>query len=157
MDDPDRRIFLYLRVTSDGQELARSKIRELAGLPTAMAELTGELLGRTRDVPRHELRLQYVEAGTGEALITLHTDLDLQEQIIQGRIPPRYQERMLDRPPQVDIDRFEERAGRELDETTRWQLKETLRGPSLDVLALIRSSIREDGSFHIRVPLSEAG
>lgn len=154
MNEASQRIFLYLRLTSSGREIARTKIRELAGLASAMAELTGQFLAKNDDVPRTDLRLEYVEASSGDVLITLSTDLVRREQLIEGRIPARYRERMIDNPPRVDIDRYEERAGRHLDPVRRSELHDNLRHPSCDVLELIREAIRDDGTFSIRVPLA---
>ncbi len=155
MLEANQRIFIYLRVTSTDGELARSKVRELAGLGTAMADLAGELLSR-EDVPsRDNLRFEYVEAETHQPLISMFTDVACAEQVVAGRIPPVYQQRMLEDPPRIDARRFEERAGRQLDPARRYELAESLRGPQLNVLGLIRDNIDEDGVFEIRLPIDE--
>lgn len=153
MLEAHERIFLYLRLLSDGRELARSQVRELAGLASAMADLTGELLGREEPLPPAEICFQYVEAETHRPLISMSTDWGRSEQVISGKIPPCYQKRMLEEPPQIDLERFEERAGKKLDPLRRYELSERLRTPHLDVLTLIRDNLREDGSFEVRVPL----
>ena len=68
------RIFIYLRVSSMTGELARSKVRELAGLGNALADLSGELLSKEEITSCGTLRFDYVEADTHQPLISMFTD-----------------------------------------------------------------------------------
>lgn len=146
------RVFLYLRMVADGQAIARTKVRELAGLPGALADLAGSMLRGEVDVPAGALpRIEYVDNDTEQVLIAMYVDEG--DQVIEGQIPARARKRMLDEETRIDVDRFEERAARGLDHAQRAQLDQSLSRQRHDIRTLIREHIRDDGSFYIRVPL----
>lgn len=153
---PEERVFVYVRLTAGGREFARSKVRELAGLPGALADMMGTLFRERGSLPREGTRFEFIEADSEKILISLSTDAGRKEYVIAGRIPDRCRKRVLEEPPEVNLAHFEERAARELDDSSRDDLHELLRHPRLDILALIRSHIREDGSFEIRLPIPSA-
>ncbi|MBI4612218.1 MAG: hypothetical protein HY720_01275 [Planctomycetes bacterium] len=150
---PEERVFVYIRLTAAGREFARSKVRELAGLPSALADMMGTLFRERDSLPREGTRFEFVEADSEKILISLSADSGRREYVIAGRIPNHCRKRVLDDPPHVNLELFETRAARELDESSKGDLHELLRHPRLDILALIRSHIREDGSFEIRLPI----
>lgn len=157
------KVFIFLRLRLGEALLARSKIREFAGLGSLLAEFLKGTLTRGVELPASydpslgEVPvLEYVDANTDEVLIGFRVDPRQNQQIIAGRIPPSYQPRMLD-PDQTttSINRFAERAGEDLPPERRLELSSRLVRSQIHLLERIRNVIDDEGNFEVRVPLSD--
>ncbi|MGE0707322.1 MAG: hypothetical protein AB7N76_04770 [Planctomycetota bacterium] len=158
----DEKVFIYLRLTMGDTVLARSKIREFAGLGSLLAqflhrtlrdgvELPPELEAEGGSVPA----LDYVDANTGDVLIRFRVDPVERVQVVEGRIPPPYQGRMLDPDATaISLSRFQEVAAEEgMNEEQRRVLSDRLAKSQIGVLTQIRETIDEEGRFRVQVPL----
>lgn len=156
MLEAHERVFVYVRMVAGGEEVLRSKVRELAGLGSALADMIAEgVRGAVQLQPGTPLQIEYVDAEREVPLIAMAFDPERGEQVIKGHFPEAQRERLLG--AQVDVSRVEERAGRQLDAIEREALSDALAQPTPDLLGLIREHIDADGRFEIRMPLPGFG
>lgn len=157
----DEKVFLYLQLSIGDTSLVRSKIREFAGLGSLLAQFLNRTLRDGVELPP-ELEggsevpsLDYVDANTDEVLIRFRVDPIEREQVIEGKIPPLYQERMLDpEATATSLERFSAAAAAEgMNEDHREALSARLARSQIGVLGAIRDSIDAEGRFRVRVPL----
>lgn len=160
----DERIFIYLRLRLGEHVLARTKIREFGGLHTLLADFLRAAITDGLDVSKVDLSrggtpvMEYVDAAGDSVLMTFRVDLARQEHVVEGTIPARYRQRMLD--PAVSAcspQRFVERAMPD----QPLERKEALASwvgrsaTGLDLLARIRDVIDADGRFRVQLPLGD--
>lgn len=165
MVEPAERVFVYIRMRVGDHVVCRTKIRELAGLGTLLADLMRTTLAQGLDLPEGALDepsgapvMEYVCASTERPLIAFRVDLDRQAQVIEGTIPAAYRRRMLD--PEASAyspERFVERAAPDLAAPQREALAGWLARPRHDLLGLIRGAIDADGRFEVVLPLRDDG
>lgn len=158
----DDKVFIYLRLRIGDRILSRSKIREFAGLGSLLADFLRSTMSGGIEIP-DELDpvdrvpvLDYVDANTENVLISFRVDPVQKVQIVEGRIPPAYQDRMLD--PEAttfSLGRFTDRAAEGLSEERRRELSERLARSQLDLLGRIKSTMDEEGNFLVQVRLGE--
>lgn len=157
------KVFIFLRLRLGEALLARSKIREFAGLGSLLADFLRGTLSQGVELPDSydpalgEVPvLEYIDANTEEVLIGFRVDPSQNLQIIAGRIPPDYQHRMLD-PSQTttSINNFAERAGEDLPPDRRQELSSRLVRSQIHLLERIRDVIDDEGYFEVRVPLAD--
>jgi hypothetical protein len=160
--DPDEeRVFIFIRLRIGERVLARTKIRELGGLGTLLADFLRTSVADGIDIRPGELPpgaapvMEYVDANTDRALIAFRVDTERQEQVIEGQIPAAYRRRMLD--PEVSSfssDRFVERAAPGLPSEQKERLAEFVRS-RVDLLGRIKEAMDGDGRFEVHVPLQD--
>ena len=171
MSESVDKVFVYLRLMLGETELTRSKIREIAGLGTLLAQFLHRTLAEGVDPPPEAdpadpqvPALDYVDANTEEVLIRCRVDPDEQVQVMEGRIPPSYQERMLSPDATVVSRRFSEAEGEEdsrdskgdrdsRGDRERRALAVRLAESQIEHLGRIRESLDEEGRFRLAVPL----
>lgn len=143
------RLFLYLRLRRGDELVARSKIREFAGLGALMADF----LRSTPLPPEGPLPvLEYVEAGNEEVLLSFAADPDGNGLRVRGRIPPEHRQRMLDpAAASCSVFSFVDRAAPELTEEERERMAERI-GAGPDLLARIRAALDDEGRFELLLP-----
>jgi hypothetical protein len=157
----DNSVFIYLRLTIGETLLARSKIREFAGLGSLLAQFLHRTLRDGVDLPpeleeRSDVpALDYVDANTGETLIRFCVDPVQHVQVVEGRIPPTYQSRMLDPDTTaISLAGFQAAAAAEgMEEEQQRALSARLARSQIGVLEQIRETIDEEGRFRVQVPL----
>ena len=155
----DDKVFIYLRLRLDEAVLARSKIREFAGLGSLLAQFLRQTVEDGVELPEGAPAqgvqvLDYVDANTDRNLISFRVDPVAQVQVIEGCIPPLYQPRMLD--PDASAfswHRFVDRAAPELTEERKEALSQHLSRSQNDLIERIRATIDDEGRFEVRVPL----
>lgn len=153
----DEKVFLYLRLVLGDEVIAKSKIRELAGLGSLLAQFLHSTLQGGVELPEGGLErapaLEYVDANSGEILIRFRADPGAHVQVIEGRIPPSYQARMLDpTTTQISLQGFSQTVGEDLPDQQRRELSERLARAQIDVLERIRAALDDEGRFEVRVP-----
>ena len=153
----ETRIFIYIRLCRGEEILARTKIREYGALGSLLADFLRQVRDNDLELPPGPPpALQYVDANTGETLISFRVDVQRAEQVIQGRIPAAYRARMLD-PQESSCSTGDliERGAPDLPEREKRALAELLASPRSNVLKLIRGAIDADGLFEVRVPIGQ--
>lgn len=151
-------MFIYLRLVLGSETLAKSKIRELAGLGSLLAQFLHRTLEEGVELPPEAGEdqvpaLDYVDANTEEVLIRFRADATQQVQVIEGRIPPPYQERMLDpSTSQVSLQSFTQKVADDVSDQKRRELSERLARAQISVLDRIRDAMDDEGRFEVRVP-----
>lgn len=154
----DEKVFIYLRLVLGDEVIAKSKIRELAGLGSLLAQFMHATLQGGVELPpdaglERRPALDYVDANSGEILIRFRADPGAQVQVIEGRIPPSYQARMLDpSTTQISLQGFSQTVGEDLPDQARRELSERLARAQIDVLERIRGALDDEGRFEVRVP-----
>lgn len=158
--DVDERVFIYVRLRIGKHVLARTKIREFAGLGSLLADFLRSTMSDGVDLSQIEITkddspvMEYVDAASEAVLIAFRVDLQRQEQVVAGKIPPHYRRRMLD--PQVSSfssDRFVERAAPDLSPEKKEALAEWLVKSRFDLLARIKDAMDDEGQFEVHLPL----
>lgn len=156
----DDRVFIYVRLRLGEHVLARTKIRELAGLGSLLADFLRSTMSEGVDLSKVDAPpdegpvMEYVDAGTEAVLIAFRVDLARREQVVAGQIPAAYRRRMLD--PQVSSfssDRFVERAAPGLTPEKKEELAHWLVRGRFDLLGRIRDAMDADGRFEVHLPL----
>ncbi len=157
VDGVNEKVFIYLRLVLGSETIAQSKIRELAGLGSLLAQFLHRTLEQGVELPESAAdqvpALDYVDANTEEVLIRFRADATRQVQVIEGRIPPSYQERMLDpSTSQVSLQHFAQTVADDAPDQKRRELSERLARAQISVLDRIRDAMDDDGRFEVRVP-----
>lgn len=158
VEDVDEKVFIYLRLVLGDEVLAKSKIRELAGLGSLLAQFLHSTLQHGVELPQDDAvdripALDYVDANTEQVLIRFRIDPLEQVQVIEGCIPPAYQERMLDpATTQISLDSFTRNLGEDISDQQQRELSERLARAQIDVLGRIRAALDDEGRFEVRVP-----
>lgn len=151
-------MFIYLRLVLGTETLATSKIRELAGLGSLLAQFLHQTLEQGVELPPEADEnqipaLDYVDANTEEVLIRFRADPEARVQVIEGRIPLPYQARMLDpATSQVSLQSFAQNVAKDIPDQKRRELSERLARAQIDVLDQIRENMDDEGRFEVRVP-----
>ena len=150
-------MFIYLRLVLGTETLATSKIRELAGLGSLLAQFLHRTLEQGVELPDETEdqvpALDYVDANTEEVLIRFRADPEARVQVIEGRIPLPYQARMLDpTTSQVSLQSFSQKIAEDVSDQKRRELSERLARAQINVLEQIRANLDEEGRFEVRVP-----
>ena len=162
MSDSVDKVFVYLRLVLGETELTRTKIREIAGLRTLLAQFLHRTLAEGVDPPPEAdpadpqvPALDYVDANTDQVLIRCRVDPDEQMQVMEGQIPPSYQERMLSPDATQVSRRFSEAEAPEdsKGDQERRALSVRLAESQISHLGRIRESLDEEGRFRLAVPL----
>ncbi len=158
--DPSERIFVYLRVKTGDEVVSRSKVRELRALGALLAELMADTAaGAVPGIldPDAEIRVEYVDASTDEALVGFSADREREELVVSGKIPPRYRSRMLgpNAEPGITREELERRAAAKLGEEAARELADGVFRSELDLMGLIERAIDGDGKFLVRVPMGK--
>lgn len=162
MSESVDKVFVYLRLMLGETELTRSKIREIAGLGTLLAQFLHRTLAEGVDPPPEAdpadpqvPALDYVDANTEEVLIRCRVDPDEQVQVMEGRIPPPYQGRMLSPAATQVSRRFSEaeEEGESSGDKERRALSVRLAESQISHLGRIRESLDGEGRFRLAVPL----
>jgi hypothetical protein len=154
----DEKVFIYLRLVLGTETLATSKIRELAGLGSLLAQFLHRTLQQGVELPPEAGEdqvpaLDYVDANTEEVLIRFRADPEAQVQVIEGRIPPPYQARMLDpATSQISLQSFSRKVAEDVSDQKRRELSERLARAQINVLEQIRENMDDEGRFEVRVP-----
>lgn len=153
----NEKVFIYLRLVLGSETIAQSKIRELAGLGSLLAQFLHRTLEQGVELPESAAdqvpALDYVDANTEEVLIRFRADPIRQVQVIEGRIPPPYQARMLDpSTSQVSLQSFAQRVAEDAPDQKRRELSERLARAQISVLDRIRDAMDDEGRFEVRVP-----
>lgn len=158
----DDKVFIYLRLRVGDHVLTRSKIRELAGLGSLLAQFLRKTLEQEVELPAEVAAandqvvptLDYVDANTEQNLISIRVDPEQREQVIEGCIPPGYQERMLDpESTAFSLTRFVDGAASDMPPERREELTRRLSRSQTNLLDRIRETIDAEGRFEVRVPL----
>lgn len=153
------KVFVYLRLRRGETEISRTKIREVAGLGSLLAEFFREAIQTGIHLspaggPDATPVMEYVDANTERVLVRVGIDPARRVQVIEGCIPPSYQSRMLDPDAaSYSVDRLREKATEDLPPEERNEIDQRLEGPQADLLAQIREAMDAEGNFRIQLPL----
>ena len=154
----DDKVFVYLRLCLGETVLSRSKIREFGGLGSLLPQFLRQTAARGVELPASfedaPPVLEYVDANTERVLISFSLDPVNNIQIIQGCIPPPYQQRMLDpHASSFSLTRFVAAAHEELTSAEKDDVIRRLAGSQINLLEAIRQTMDEEGNFLVQVPL----
>lgn len=155
----DDKVFIYLRLRLGDTALSRSKIREFGGLGSLLPQFLRQTVAQGVELPSNfndDQRpvLDYVDANTERVLISFHLDPVNRVQIVEGCIPPAYQERMLDpEATSFSLRRFVATAHEELSTAEQDEVTRRLAGSQIDLLEQIRQTMDDEGNFVVEVPL----
>jgi len=157
------KIFVYLRLRAGSVTIARSKIREFGALGSLLAQFLQKAMNERLELPNgvdlasgEPPVLEYVDSNTEQVLISFRVDPVEKVQIVEGRIPPDYQPRMLD--PEVTAysgKRFVEAASEDAPEERKRELCERVARSQMDLLERIRDEIDDEGNFVVCVPFGQ--
>jgi hypothetical protein len=152
MEVVEPRIFIYLRLSCEGEVLVKSKIREFRALGSLLADMMG-LVVKKGIHGREKLSaavFEYVDANTDKVLLRLRSDNS--GLVVSGHIPRDYQKRMLspENHHAIGMENFIQRAGRELDEIEKQKLSHMATQQHHSLLEMIRKNIDGD-DFEFRI------
>jgi hypothetical protein len=146
----DNKVFVYLRLRIGETTLSQSKIREFGALGSLLPQFLKQTVERGIQIPQaiEESRpvLDYVDANTDDVLISFRLDPVARVQVIEGRIPPAHQGRMLD--PNASSFSFRRFMASAVPEG-----QPLPQMPRVDLLQRIRETIDEDGYFLVQLPI----
>ncbi len=146
----DNKVFVYLRLRIGETTLSQSKIREFGALGTLLPQFLRQTVEQGIRIPQvlEESRpvLDYVDANTDDVLISFRLDPVARVQVIEGRIPPAYQSRMLD--PNASSFSFRRFMANAVPEGQPMP-----RVPRVDLLQRIREAIDGEGYFLVQLPI----